>query len=314
MKKFNILCCPDNNYTPYYGIMLTSLFENNKNTNICVYIVTAELNINNKQILKRLAGIYNQQIFIIELEDIKSTEYPVWRGDHISTAAYYRILAPTFLPKELDKILYLDGDIIVNNDITKLYNTNIDNYAIAAIIDEGYTDKDKYQRLNISNDGNYINSGVLLMNLKYWREHNLVYKSLAYIKENRDKIIQHDQDVINAVMHNEIKLLPITYNFQTGFLFSCFFPNFNQELKKEIKENLYNPIIIHYSGSVKPWHKYTQHPYTKQYMHYRKISLWKNFPIVDNWSFINKIRFYLLNIIWTIGIKKRPNSYIIRHI
>ena len=309
MEQYNILCCPDNNYIPYCGIMLTSLFENNRDINFTVYIIAAKLKKTNKELLEKLCCIYNNCISFIDIENNDLGNCPVRQGDHVSIAAYYRIFAPQLLPQNIDKILYLDGDIIINASINNLYNTNIDNYAFGAVIDEDYLGEKKYTRLEIPFNKSYINSGVLLINLKYWREYNLVDKCLVYTKNNLERIVLHDQDVLNAVLFDKIKLLPITYNFQTGFLYKI--TKLDNDKRIELQNCLYTPIIIHYTGVGKPWNKGCKHPYHKRFLHYKSNSLWKKKSLIDNRSTKELIRDFIYETIWTLGLKKRPKTYII---
>ena len=108
-------------------------------------------------------------------------------------------------------------------------------------------------------------------------------------------MIFHDQDTINAVLHKETKRLPLTYNFQTGFMFTTY--NYVAEVKEEIAKYAYTPTVIHYTGYGKPWHIHSQHPYAKRFLYYRGISLWDNTPIIDNENFKSKLRYVITNII-----------------
>ena len=310
MKQYNILCATDNNFIPYCGVMLTSLFENNKEVKFNVFIISSGLNKKNITDFAALADLYQQKIEFIIVKEELLKNCPIRNGDHVSIATYYRIIAPQLLPQNIDKILYLDGDIIINGSIKNLYNTNIDNYALAAIIDEDHLNTEKYSRLNIAFNKSYINAGVLLINLKYWREHKLVDKCLQYTKENQEKIVQHDQDVLNAVLYDKIKLLPLKYNFQTGFLFKNFY-HFDDNIKKEIEVSVEEPTIIHYTTIKKPWIKRCQHPFRNYFHFYRKKSLWKDTTMIDTDNFKNKIIYYIANIVWALKLKKRTKLFII---
>lgn len=311
MSNMNILCSTDDNYVPYCGIMLTSLFENNISTTFNVYILTEELNTKNKNDLATLANNYQQKIEILTIDKEILKDCPIKNSDYVSLATYYRILAPILLPDNVDTILYLDCDIIINQNIADLYNSNINEYAIGAVIDDDYGNEEKYLRLNIPQKYSYINAGVLLMNLKYWRENNIIDRCLDYIKNNKEKLLQHDQDVINAILHNKTKRLPVTNNFQTAFILSHLQHKYAAEIQNTIREHMYNPTIIHYTGNGKPWHKHSQHPYTNRYLHYYRISIWKEHPIVDNEDFKDKLRLCFAKALWFLGIKKRPQHYIL---
>ena len=310
-KKINILCTPDNKYAPYCGIMLTSLFENNKSFNIEVYIMCETLNSKNLKDIDLLSKHYNTKIHIIQVNNNTFKDCPIRTGDHISIAAYYRLIAADVLPDKLEKILYLDCDMIVDSNIKELYDYDIENYAFGAIIDEDYLNGAKYERLKYDKSFSYINSGVILFNLEYWRKNRLAKKCLDYISEYPERIKFHDQDTLNAVLHKEMRLLPLKYNFQTGFLYKT--RRLEQQFIDEIDESLHSPVIIHYTGANKPWYKDSKHPFTKRYMYFKNISLWSDTPLLkEKTSFKEKMQKLFAEIVWKLGIKKRPETYIIK--
>ena len=311
-NKINILCTPDNNYVPYCGIMLTSLLENNKDSKFDVYVMCESLSTKHKENLEHLSRLYNAKIEIIQIEKTIFKECPIRVGDHVSIAAYYRLIAADVLPKGLDKILYLDCDTIINGSIKQLYNSDISGYACAACIDEGFYNEEHYKRLCYSQEYPYINSGVILFNLEYWRVNNIVNKCLKYIANNTDRVKFHDQDTLNAVLHKQIRLLHIKNNLQTMFLLSEYTKNYNANFVKEIINTALEPTIIHFTGASKPWFKGSRHPFCNRFLHYRKISLWKTTPLITHKTGIYDYLIRLRNeIIWILGLKKRPISYII---
>ena len=309
--KINILCTPDNNYVPYCGIMLTSLFENNKGVDFEVYIMCERLDDNNIADFKRLAKLYHVQIKILTVSKDIFKKCPIRPGDHVSIAAYFRLIAPEILPRHINKVLYIDCDIIVNASIEELYGLDVDNNAFGAIIDEEFFEKSKYDRLCYDKKQFYINSGVLLLNLDFWRDNNITEKCLEYISKYPERVIFHDQDTLNAVLHKEMKLLPIKYNLQTGFLLTEYTRYYEDEMP-EILEAVKSPVIIHFTGASKPWFKDSRHPYRKRFMHYKNISLWKAHPLKKNkYSLYERIIIFRNEVIWALGIMKRPKSYII---
>ena len=310
-NKYHILCATDDKYVPYCGIMLTSLFENNIDLRFCVHILSEGLNEQNRNDLTKFANNYGQSVEFVTIDKDILKDCPIKKNDYVSLATYYRILAPMLLSTDIDIILYLDCDIIINNNIAELYNIDISDYAVGGVIDDDFGNEEKYQRLNIPTKDYYTNAGVLLVNLKYWRENEIVNKCLDYIKNNANKIIQHDQDVINAILHEKIKRLPLTYNFQTAFILSHLQYKYTIEIKDMIRICMYNPTIIHYTGSGKPWYKHSQHPYTNHYLRYHRISIWKQHPIIDTDKFKDKIIRYIIKALWRLGIKKRPQFYIL---
>lgn len=290
--------------------MLTSLFENNKDKTFNVYIQCCSINDSNRFILKKMERKYGNKIIIIEIEEKDFADCPIREGDHVSIAAYYRLLATNILPKDIDKILYFDCDIIVNDNIENLYAQNIDNYAYGAVIDEDNENPEKHLRLGYSIEIPYINSGVLLMNLKYWREKNITERCFKYIAENPERVILHDQDTLNAVLNKEVLLLPVKFNLQTAMLYRK--TVLNTKTRNEVDATKLCPTIIHYTGICKPWYTGSQHPYTKRFLHYKKLSFWKEHPLLKSKrTFYETLLYFRNSIIWAIGLKKRPQTYII---
>lgn len=304
----NILCATDDNYVPFCGIMLTSLFENNKQEQFDIYIMTEGLNSNNRSLLNKLIQQYDARLFHIYVNDEYLNDCPIRIGDHVSIVAYYRLLAPKLLPQNIDKILYIDCDMIINASIKDLWNSNISETACGVVIDEAYEFSSIYNRLGYDKSKHYFNSGMLLINLDYWRKHNVMGRCFECIQTMPDKLLFHDQDTLNIVLQDERKYLPVTYNFQTGFLYRI--TPLSASLKKEVLASVACPTIIHYTGPSKPWQEQSQHPYVSFYQYYKQLSLWSNFPD-KKCSLVSKLLYFRNQLIWTLGIKKRPQTYII---
>lgn len=304
----NILCATDNTYVPYCGIMLTSLYESNRNEHFNVYIMTEGLSSDNQSAIKCLANKYQTEINFVIVSKDSLKDCPIRVGDHVSLATYYRLLAPVLLPESIDKIIYLDCDMIINNEITTLWNTVIEDVALGAVIDESLDIQEKFNRLGYQNSKKYFNAGMLLINLHYWREHKVMERCFNCIRKMPDKLLYHDQDTLNVVLQDEKKFLPVTYNFQTGFLYRI--TPLSMSLKNEIYTSVACPAIIHYTGPSKPWQELSQHPYASFYQYYKRLSPWSNFPDIKC-SFCNKLLYFRNQLIWALGIKKRPQTYII---
>lgn len=278
MQTINILCATDKNFVPYCGIMLTSLFENNKDEHIVVYLLvddTVKEPEKSKYLL--LAEQYKQSIQIIQVDASTFEKYPVYNKQW-TNSIYYRLLAAELLPDSVDKIIYLDADIIVTRSIREMWEIDIKKYALGVVQDIWAPNQQVYDRLGLENDKNYFNSGSMLLNLKYWREHDLSIKYMTYIKDNFEKLWFNDQDTLNGVLFDQKLMLPVTYNFQVLFLKKSLFDEMADEQKKDILATT-NPLIMHYSASTKPWMiKYYKMPYLELWRKYRDMSMWKKTP------------------------------------
>lgn len=274
-ETINILGATDEAYVPFYGIMLTSLFETNRDEHFCVHILYSGLKKTTVDLLTSFVSKYGNTLHCIQVDERKLKDCPIRPGDHVTLATYYRLIAPQLLPNTINKILWLDGDIIVNGSLSELWNTSLCGKAIAAVPDESHFKDEIYQRLGLSRGIPYSSAGVLLINLEYWREHHLTEKCMECIASDPDILLFHDQDTINKVLEKEKLELPVTYNFQTGFVLKWNFPNFSKEFQEEVLSVSSSPKIIHYTGPTKPWNKYNLHPYRAFFNYYKSKSPWR---------------------------------------
>ena len=116
------------------------------------------------------------------------------------------------LPKELDRVLYLDCDLIVCKSIRSLWNTDISSNSVGAVYDGGTDDMRTYNRLKYDIRYGYYNAGVLLVNLSYWREHYISDKLLDFISQYPERLLYWDQDALNSILIQSAKILPVEYN------------------------------------------------------------------------------------------------------
>lgn len=283
--------------------MLTSLFENNKDSSIDVFILTSCKDGEFGKFTK-LANKYNQNIQIVNIEDSLFKDFPIKDTDHISKTTYCRLFASEYLPKEIDKVLYLDCDIIVNKSLTDLYETDISEYSASVVIDCDFYREKRNQELGITTPNTYFNAGVLLLNLRYWRENNLIERFIQFNNSYTHSLDTHDQDILNAVLQGEVLYLPITNNFQTLFLLKGSRKNYVATLNHQISSaTLEDIVIIHYCTPVKPWncwHFY--YPFHSVWTYYRNMSLWKNWK--QKQPFRIRIRCRIISLAYKIGLKK----------
>ena len=278
METINILCATDRNFVPYCGIMLTSLFFNNENEHIDVYLlVDNTVLVQDRHKYHELAKQYGQTIHIISVDSSTFEKYPVYNSQW-TNSIYYRLLAAELLPSSVDKIIYLDADIIVTRSIREMWEIDIEKFAIGVVHDIWAPNQQVYDRLNLENDKCYFNSGSMILNLKYWREQKLSQKYMTYIKDNFEKLWFNDQDTLNGVLCNKKLMLPVTYNFQVLFLKKSLFDEMTDKQKKDIFETK-APLIMHYSASTKPWMiMYYKMPYLDLWRRYRDLSMWRHTP------------------------------------
>ena len=125
---------------------------------------------------------------------------------HISRAAYARLALPELVAPEVQKVLYLDSDTVVEGDLAELFATDVADHALAAVQDpicpvvSSPHGIKEYRSLGLSPDAPYFNSGVLLINVRHWREHAIPQRALRYLDAHRAQLRCLDQEGLNAVL------------------------------------------------------------------------------------------------------------------
>ena len=247
-EKLNILVTLDENYVPYLNVMLASLLHSNRDCCFDIYLLHSSIPDSAVAETKNILGKDNSLIMVkakdIGLDDAPTTSrYP--------QEIYYRIFAAKYLPETLDRILYLDPDIIVIGSLKALYNLPMDNYYFAAASHTGpILRKFNEIRLDMDDDSPYINSGVMLMNLKRLRAEQNYEDVFSFIEKRKSFLMLPDQDIISSLYGSKIFALDTFRYNMTEKLYIGHAP-FEKDLNLEwVKEN---SVIIHYCGRNKPW-------------------------------------------------------------
>ena len=157
-----------------------------------------------------------------------------------------------------ERVPYLDTDTLIANSILPLFSLDMKGKAVGAVTQNYPYAKESIKRLNYDENKGYFNSGVLLIDLKQWRETNATKQSIDYCVKNIEHLSLFDQDALNVIFQDNKCELPLCYNIIPANLNSDYY--YTPEHLDEIKEAVYRPVIIHYASSA-PWYmdEY-QHP------------------------------------------------------
>ncbi|MBQ6770711.1 MAG: glycosyltransferase family 8 protein [Bacteroidales bacterium] len=284
-NPINIVCATDDNYAPYCGVMLTSVFENNRNRELNAYVlIDKPLSEINQNKLERLAQSYHTNIHYCLVDNQFFAKFPL-RGfgaeqGQWSIVTYYRLSAEELLPKEVKKVLYLDCDIIVDGSLGELFDADWNGIAAGVVTDISYNQKEFYERLQYEEEKGYFNAGVVFINLEYWRENSIGQQCMDYLENHYDRIWNNDQDVLNVVLCDRKRTMPIMFNYQVQFLMPYFYDTYSPQMQREIRETK-QPVIIHYASELKPWMAYYYaYPFYNTWRKYKRLSPWRFMPEV----------------------------------
>lgn len=255
--RIPIVFSTDNNYAFFTYVALTSIVRNTVTQDTLEFYILIDNSFTkeSKEIIQKAENLYhNVKTNFITVDITFYKQIKVNYDARITIATYYRLFISEIL-SDVEKCIYLDSDIIVEVDITNMYKIDLaDNYIAGvrdAIIQEEIEDYKNYaNRLGILSMDNYVNAGILVMNLERFRKEKLYEKFLIHIGKNYDMA---DQDILNICCNDKIQFLPLKYNFPKRF--------YNRRCRlektvfeeKEIKEIECGNMILHFSEMFKPW-------------------------------------------------------------
>ncbi len=245
-KVIPIFYASDDNYLPYLAVSLDSLKINaNLQYRYEIYILHAGVSEAYEARIKKYADEHFNVTFVDVREKLKEVCARLQLRDYYTGATYYRIFIAGMFP-QYDKALYLDGDTVVTGDISRLYNQAIGDNLVGAVVDGVVASAKVFRRYTKEVLGieakNYFNAGVLVMNLKKFRETDFFGKFRDLLLEYKFTVAQ-DQDYLNVLCKDSVRFLSGDWNAMP----------IGGERKKL-------PALIHYNLTAKPW-RYASIPY-----------------------------------------------------
>ena len=267
----NILVTLDRNYLPALAVMLKSLFLNNPRTLFHIYLLHDDLAPDDVEAVSGFCSRNLARLHPIRVPDGLFTDAPV--NFHYSRAMYYRLLAFRALPDHIDRILYLDPDILVINPVRELYDIDVSAHLYAAAAHVGLTNIATYinqARLNAFDSEYYYNSGVLLMNLARQRKEVDPDEIFAYVRTHGEELVLPDQDVLNALYGK--RTLPLEaelYNYDCRRYDTYLVKSGGRMTMDWVMRNT---VLLHFCGKRKPWTASYAGRFAALYKHYAHLA------------------------------------------
>ena len=259
--QIHIALATDNNYLIPTTVALKSLFQHHPDVRMSIYLCYVQNQLKKDFIdffiqfaAKHKACLHPIQITPEQLADLPETRH--------GKATLLRLCLPKLLP-HLKKILYLDGDVVVQSSLTELYNTHLGQNYIAAVKDTFPIYHPQYiKNLHISDTHWYFNAGVVLLNLEELRKINLFENINSFAQKHFHKIALPDQDALNYICQGHTCYIHPRYNMNYAVEKDVAQKTWGKEAIKEAKKS---PAIIHFVGPIKPWSALCVHPQRKRW-------------------------------------------------
>ena len=290
-------------YVPFAATSIVSLLENNKEIDkLTIYILGEAITEESKKMLTSQINRYSREVILVDatslVKKLKEIEVNDYRGSY---ATNFKMFIEDFIPESINRLLYLDSDTIVSGSIKDLAKIDMHGNPVAMCYDSMCRNHKK--RIGFSDTDAYFNGGVILYDVKCWKEQKCTERICKHLREERSHYMAPDQDLINIVLKGQITTLSIAYNIQPiHYIYSykkyiSFFGQQSYYLEEEVIEGIAKPIINHTFRNLGefPWHKNTLHPNKDLFDWYVELSMWKEYQkeVTENNDFIFKFERYL---------------------
>lgn len=285
--KINIVMSFDDKYFLHALATIESLLLHTSNAGKINFYVIYDIRLSEENVLyikKRYSKITT--FHFVNAKQTFINKFPLNR-DYISINTYYRLIIQELIPSSINRIIYLDSDIIVCNDITKLWNIDLSGKILAGSQDEGGLLQSRRLFGNTSNN-TYINAGVIILDLKaaIQKYGNISFKYSEDFYRNQKKITLQDQDILNISYKNDIFIVPLNWNVNSRVYSANDLDRaYNIQEEKNAREN---PFIVHFTDRNKPWKFSCNHPLKELYWFYRGKAKYNSFSFYDIIAKYNK--------------------------
>lgn len=277
----------DNNFCMQTAVSMLSVLAESREKSLCFHLLDAGVSDENYKILSAItteAGVALKRYNVSPLlERVKKTGQKSW-GDFPTHATWARLFLPELLPEEIDRVLYLDGDVIASGDYTTLFERALNGCPVAAV--EDCVPRSHKQKIGLPANVYYVNAGVLLFDMACWRktyDPNWPEHYLAGIL----RYPMADQDVINLMFQGRCVYLPLRYNYTSWYraldLSALKRLMLDEQLCQHTRAEQIacqsEAIFIHYNTCslvVRPWYQNATDPATEYWLKYYRQSVWES--------------------------------------
>ena len=268
-REIHLLITFNSNYIRPFRTMLCSLINNNPGESVRVWLLHSAIPPEELQALGDWCAARGAALTPLQVDRSAFRDAPVsWQYPQ---EMYYRLLAPRLLPDTLDRVLYLDPDILVINPLRPLWETDLKGNLFAAAAHTGKTELANYvNRVRLGSDHDYYNSGVLLMDLAAGRREIDPEGLFRYVAEHGKELILPDQDLLNLLYGKRV--LPLDdglWNYDAR--------NYNDYLLRsggvrDLRWVMEHTAILHFCGKAKPWKPRYVYRFGTLYLHYVQMT------------------------------------------
>jgi lipopolysaccharide biosynthesis glycosyltransferase len=275
------MCC-DSAYFQHLAVCLISLLEANPSIDFeTVVLVTRYTDEQAERLTRSVTGYPNLKLRLIQFDGSSLTGLPLKNA--YPPEIYARFWVEDYFASDVEKVLYLDADMVVVGSVQELLDLPLTENVLAAVTVPGSV---RAGILGYDTADGYFNSGVMLINLKRWRDIGARDMLIATAHQLVEKLNDPDQDVLNYCFHAQRISLDYVWNAITPFFREI---NSLPLSKDDIARITREARIVHFNGSSKPWQYLCQHPFKPEYERCLAKTEWRDFR-PDDYNFANVVK------------------------
>lgn len=282
--KMHIVYSADDNYARHAGVSMLSLLDNNRDCKeINLYMIDNAITPENKARLASICESYGRRLEFIPLGRLAGRLQGVAAGS-LSVSSYARLFLADVIRPDVDKILYFDCDSVIAGALDDLWSLDTSDCHMAGVSDT--VSGETRLRVGMAENSPYINAGMVVMNLRKWREDNIGQRFVEFIDRYGGRVFHHDQGVLNGVLHGKCLTLHPKYNAMSVFFsmsradILSYYGLDSYYTEGELDEAIRQPVFVHFTPAFvnRPWVKGCRHPLRSLYLKYQAMSPWKDVP------------------------------------
>lgn len=267
-ENYKVVFCIGANYWKHLAVAIFSVVEHTKSLDIFVFYESDNKLWRSK--ILRLVERAKCHISFVPFDSRLVNGLKKCEG-HIGPSTYYRLFIPELLDSNIDKILYLDSDILLRGSVCGLFEVPLNGKIIAARpvywIDAR---RELNIRLKRSNDSPYFNAGIMIIDLIRWRNEHITERTVSFIQRYPEQITHPDQCALNHVIGCSFEFLSPMWNVTMAYWETTVSSKIAHINYADLVEARENPMIIHFNGPSKPWHWANRHPWKSSYVGIRR--------------------------------------------
>jgi lipopolysaccharide biosynthesis glycosyltransferase len=267
----DIVTACDNGYAQHAHVFVESLLSTNTENAFRVFILVPE-GFRHTERLSELEHHANVELHFIQIGAALVDDLHV--SEHITPAAYFRLLIGDVLPAHLQRVLYFDSDIIVAGDVLPLWQADLAENIVGAVADATPDQaQERTRRIVLTGAKTYFNSGVMLIDLTRWRAESIARKALKFCRENPERLRYWDQCALNFVLAGSVLNLSAIWNLQNWHVG-------NAVCGDDARKLMHSARIVHFTA-LKPWFYRCRHPFANRYWEFLRRTPWRDFVPPD---------------------------------